>query len=331
VIDPAVAKSGDPSFASVGEVVTFTLSVTNNGDADADNVMVTDELPLFLSITEVVVAPSGPPVTILGNTVTVDFDTLSPTEVYTVTITTIVNSLASPPGGTNIATLTTDSPDADPDNNQASATLMIVLPGAPEAPGTGFAPGRLTVLPSLPSDWAYATYGELRLEIPALGVEMPILGIPRTASGWDVTWLWDQAGYLNGTAFPTWSGNSVITGHVSLPDGSEGPFAGLEQLRFGQAVIIHGWGLRHIYEIRGVDLVTAEDPTIFRHEERPWVTLLTCYGYDEWRDTYRLRVAAHAVLVSIEVDDVPSGGQPASTPRLSWSGRPKGRSGRGPW
>jgi LPXTG-site transpeptidase (sortase) family protein len=318
-------------MASVGEVVTFTLVVTNNGNADADNVVVTDLLPTFLDITGVVVSPSGPAVTIAGSTVTIDFGTLAPSDVYTVAITTVVNSLATPPGGTNIATLTTTSePDADPDNNQASATLTIVVPGAPEAPGTGFAPGRLTVLPPAPPAHSYASYGDLWLEIPALGVEIPIVGVPGSAADWDVTWLWDRAGYLNGTAFPTWPGNSVITAHVSLPSGSEGPFAGLERLRYGQAVIIHGWGLRHIYEIRGVNLVTADDPSIFRHEERPWVTLVTCYGYDEGLATYRWRVAAHAVLVAIEQDDGPSAGQPAYAGQQADAGRPKAQSGLRP-
>jgi LPXTG-site transpeptidase (sortase) family protein len=328
VIDPAVAKSGNPAIASVGEVVTFTLVVSNNGNTAAANVSVTDTIPSFLGITGAVVSPPGPVVTVAGNTVTIDFGTLSPSDVFTATITTIVNSMPSPPSGTNIATLTTTSPDADLTNNFDSAILAVVAPGAPEAPGTGFAPGQLTILSPPLRDPGYVSYGDLWLEIPAMGVEIPILGIPRSASGWDVTWLWDEAGYLNGTAFPTWSGNSVLTAHVSLPDGSEGPFAGLDGLRYGQAVIIHAWGLRHIYEIREVDLVEADDPSIFRHEERAWVTLVTCYGYDEEAATYRLRVAAHAVLVVIEQDDVPSTwNSSAERGQPSAHNRPKGESG----
>jgi LPXTG-site transpeptidase (sortase) family protein len=287
--------------------VTFTLTVRNNGDADAENVVVEDVLPAFLDITGVAVSPLGPSVTIVGNTVTIGFGTLTPTDLYTVTISTVVNALASPPGGTNIATLTTDSDDDNLDNNEASAPLAIVVPGEPEAPATGFQPGRLTVLPSAPSDQPYVSYGDLSLEIPALDVEAQIVGVPRSRGGWEVAWLWDQAGYLNGTAFPTWPGNSVITAHVTLPDGTDGPFAGLERLRYGDVVILYGWGLRYVYAIREVDLVEADDPSIFRHEERTWVTLLTCYDYDAEVGAYRLRVAAHAVLLAIEQDGVPSG------------------------
>ncbi len=300
VIDPAVAKSGDPASASIGEIVTFTLLVTNNGNADAENVQVTDVLPTFLDVISVVVSPPGPTVDIMGSTVTIDFGTLSPDETYSVTITTLVNSLASPPGGVNVATLTTSSPDSDPANNQASAAIAIVQAGAPAAPETGFAPGQISFVLPAPAANPYRSYGTLWLEIPALEVKIPILGVPQLTTGWDVTWLWDQAGYLIGTAFPTTSGNSVLTAHVWLASGKEGPFYGLQMLRYGQPVIVHAWGLRYVYAVREVDLVAAQDPSIFRHEERPWITLVTCHDYDERLAAYRQRVAVHAVLVAIE-------------------------------
>ena len=66
----------------------------------------------------------------------------------------------------------------------------------------------------------YTIYAEgIYLEIPKLGVYTEIVGIPYTESGWDVTWLWKQAGYLQGTAFPTWKGNTVLTSHVQYPLG----------------------------------------------------------------------------------------------------------------
>jgi LPXTG-site transpeptidase (sortase) family protein len=112
--------------------------------------------------------------------------------------------------------------------------------------------------------------------------------------------LGDLAGYLNGTAFPTWAGNSVITAHVTLSSGEEGPFTNLKALRFGDRVIVHGWGERYIYEIRSLDLVSPAERDVFRHEERSWITLVTCHGYDEREAAYRWRVAVRAVLVAIE-------------------------------
>ncbi len=297
-----MVKSGDPATASIGDTVVFTLVVTNNGNVDADDVLVTDVVPAFLTIDAVVVAPAGPSVGIAGNTITIDFGTVTPSDVYTVTITTTVNSSATPPGGTNNVSLTTSSQDTDPTNNVDDATIAIVVPGL-EIPETGFAPGRLTWLPPQPADKTYTEYGDLWLEIPSIGVRASIVGVPQSAGSWDVSWLGELAGYLDGTAFPTWAGNSVVTAHVTLANGQPGPFENLKALRFGDRVIVHAWGLRHTYEIREVDLVSPADRAVFRHEERSWLTLVTCHGYDEREASYRWRVAARSVLVSIEAED----------------------------
>jgi len=305
VVDPAVTKSGDPSTAAIGDTIVFTLVITNNGNVVATNVRVVDPIPSFLTVTNVVSSPAATADNSVGNTVDLLYATVTPTDVYTVTITTVVNSSATPPGGPNTATLTADADD-DPTNNTDSTTIAIIVGGL-GAPETGFAPGRITGLPRQPADEAYLEYGALQLEIPALGLETDIVGVPQAGGSWGVAWLGGQAGYLNGTAFPTWKGNSVITAHVTLASGEEGPFADLKSLRFGDQVIVHAWGLRHVYEIRDVDLVSPSDRQIFRHEERSWLTLVTCHGYDEREASYRWRVAARAVLVTIEAEESPSG------------------------
>ena len=93
-------------------------------------------------------------------------------------------------------------------------------------PTTGFARGKVTSLPAQTT--AYAALGDLWLEIPKLGVQMPIVGVPQADGKWDVSWLGSNAGWLNGSAFPTWAGNSVLTGHVWNADNTVGPF-GLHQ------------------------------------------------------------------------------------------------------
>jgi LPXTG-site transpeptidase (sortase) family protein len=301
VVDPAVTKSGDPATASIGDSIVFTLVITNNGNTVATNVRIVDVIPSFLTVTNVIAAPPATIDNSAGNTVDLLFATVAPADTYTVTITTVVNSSATPPGGSNIVDLTADV-DNDPTNNTDSAPITIVV-GALGAPETGFAPGRLTVLPSQPKEDAYVTYGDLSLEIPKLGLQTSIIGVSQSGGSWDVSWLGEAAGYLNGTAFPTWSGNSVITAHVTLPSGLAGPFADLKSLRFGDQVIVHGWGERYIYEIRELDLVSPADRQIFRHEERSWLTLVTCHGYDERENAYRWRIAARAVLVSIEAEE----------------------------
>ena len=80
-------------------------------------------------------------------------------------------------------------------------------------PRTGFAPGRITKLPEQPAAKLYQT-SKLLMKIPALNQSLEIIGILRVDGEWDIAWLGQYAGYLEGSAYPTWEGNSIITAHV---------------------------------------------------------------------------------------------------------------------
>ncbi|MGB7539548.1 MAG: isopeptide-forming domain-containing fimbrial protein [Anaerolineales bacterium] len=167
-------------------------------------------------------------------------------------------------------------------------------------PETGFAPGRVTGLPPQPAEKQYALLSGMRLFLPRLNQNLLVVGVPITADGWDLTWLWDQAGFLEGTAYPGSAGNSVLTAHVYLPNGEPGPFVQLAALRWGDRVILISGGQRYIYEIRTNTNVLPTDITPFRHEKSSWLTLVTCLGYDPYSGEYRYRQVARAVLISIE-------------------------------
>jgi LPXTG-site transpeptidase (sortase) family protein len=165
---------------------------------------------------------------------------------------------------------------------------------------TGFAPRRVTVLPAQPPDAAYVSMPNLWLEIPTLDVKLPVIGVPNTATGWDLTWLSDQVGYLQGTTAPTAIGNTVLTAHVYLADGTPGPFINLEKLRWGQTVILHADGYRYTYEVRQNRLVSPTDLSVFKEDGYAWVTLLTCKNYSEYTHNYLYRVAVKAVLLRVQ-------------------------------
>ena len=180
-------------------------------------------------------------------------------------------------------------------------TFSIIQPAADNLPSTGFAPKLITALPNQPSDKAYSSLGDLWLEIPRLGVNMSIVGVPVSGTSWDVSWLGAQAGWLNGSAYPTWKGNSVLTGHVYDAFGNPGPFARLNQMWYGNEVIIHAGGAQYVYEVREVMQVGAQDTAaMLKHQDTSWVTLVTCRGYDETSGTYKYRVLVRAVLVKVK-------------------------------
>jgi LPXTG-site transpeptidase (sortase) family protein len=168
-------------------------------------------------------------------------------------------------------------------------------------PATGFAPGVVTSLSHVPYENYLAT-GDVSLEIPSLGIKIPVVGVPKKDGTWNVSWLANQAGWLEGSAFPSWNGNSVLTGHVYLASGLPGPFLNLNDLKYGDRIVIHAYGQQYTFAVQINELVDPSDVSVMKHEEKPWLTLITCKDYDEKTGSYRKRVAVRAVLVRVDVD-----------------------------
>ncbi|MCW5876165.1 MAG: sortase [Anaerolineales bacterium] len=179
--------------------------------------------------------------------------------------------------------------------------LSLFTLGQLSLPATGFAPGVVTNLGAQPAELAYAA-SSLTLSIPKLGVHMDILGVPQGPNGWDVTWLSaNQAGYLYGTAFPTWKGNSVLTAHVWNADNMPGPFHDLKILQHGDRFSISAYGYTYTYEVRSNRLVSESNLNVLTsNSDYSQITLITCESYSERSGGYLHRRAVQAVLVSVD-------------------------------
>jgi LPXTG-site transpeptidase (sortase) family protein len=167
-------------------------------------------------------------------------------------------------------------------------------------PATGFAPDRVTDIPRQPDEKQYQGLNGMQMYIPGLKLKTEIVGVPTNNHGWDLTWLWNQVGYLDGTAFPTTQGNSVITAHVSLSNGKPGPFANLSAIKYDEPIEIQAWGNTYVYRVRSVESVVPDDRSALRHEEDSWLTLVTCQGFDESSGKYLRRVVVRAALVEVK-------------------------------
>ena len=142
----------------------------------------------------------------------------------------------------------------------------------------------------------------MRLEIPMLQVNAPIVGIPLDNGSWNVYAGLDSSsvGYLQGSAYPTWVGNSVLTGHVVDAYGVPAIFSNLRDLETGDKVLVHFGGQVFVYAVREnrAILPTAVDAA-FQHETYNWVTLLTCEDWNAGRGAYSYRRLVRAVLISV--------------------------------
>lgn len=176
-------------------------------------------------------------------------------------------------------------------NKSASGNVPLI-------PVTGFRRGEVTRL--APQRTAYTDMDDTWLEVPALNLETAITGVPKKNGTWDVTWLGSRAGWLVGSAFPPFKGNSVLTAHVWDALNQPGPFYGLEKLQYGDLAIIHAWGEEYVYAVREVLSVKPENVNaMMKHQERSWLTLVTCQGYDEDSGEYQKRILVRAVLVEV--------------------------------
>ncbi|MGC8855570.1 MAG: sortase, partial [Anaerolineae bacterium] len=332
IVEPdfELTKEADRTVALPGSIITFTLTFrhTNISNVDAFDVVLTDVLPTGLTYVPgsltIISGPAGGvtddsaaptlrvtwptfPLLTAGNRTeaVVQFQAtlgnLNPGQEVRNTAslawTSLPGDVSAPQSSYNPTSTERRYDPASPvDVYGVSANLVITVPRLPE---TGFAPGVVTHIPAQPADRAYQNLGDLWLEIPKLNLTMPIVGIPAEGQTWDLTWLWDQAGWLEGTAYPSHAGNSALTGHVYLPNGQPGPFLKLGDLRWGDQIIVHLAGQRYIYEVRQVRQVSPYALSPLRHEDLPWLTLITCREYDIRTNTYRYRTVVRAVLIKV--------------------------------
>lgn len=167
-------------------------------------------------------------------------------------------------------------------------------------PATGFPPQQRTALTASKQDHGSSVSAPLALSIPRLNVKSEITFVPYRDHHWDVRWLGSQIGYLENTAFPTWTGNTVLTGHVTLSDGGPGPFASLSTLRWGDSIIITAWGKRYVYQVQTVKKVESTDFSILEGTGNNTLTLMTCQEYLPTHGIYQKRLVVKAILVEIQ-------------------------------
>ena len=327
--DMALSKNADPTILYPGQLTTFTLIVghTPGSQTSAYDVEVVDILPadlIFQSASHVsgqaptAILTAGDPTILiqwdefLNNGVNSVIDIvvmLDPdyqqrkgiqyiTNEASLSWTSIPGDFTSPQSTHN--TLSTER-FYDPLSNiniyGLGDTVRLRIPALPD---TGFAPGKVTDLPEQKESQDYGDLDGLRVEINKLGISVPIVSVPKSENGWDLTWLWNQAGWLEGTAYPSWYGNTVITGHAYLPSGYPGPFVDLGKLSWGDEITLYSHGLKYTYQVRFADLVAANDYSILQHKDQDWLTLFTCKDFSEELGGYIWRQAVQAVLIDVE-------------------------------
>ncbi|HSB03115.1 MAG TPA: sortase [Anaerolineales bacterium] len=320
----SVGKFFSPNPIPMGSYSALTITIQNTGNIPLTGMGLSDSLPAGLEIA----GGSAPaPVNHCGGTLMA----VSGTQLIQLTngslggnsACTIVVSVTGSTTGDYENTIPAGALHTDPSVNATNGlpaidTLTITgstgggggggrgrrnnPPGTSAANGflipvTGFAPGKVTELDASSRPVYDAT--SLEIEIPVIQVAASIAGVESKNGRWDISWLRDQVGWLNGTAYPTWKGNSVLTAHVVNADGKPGIFYKLKSLGIGEYIFVYNAGYRYTYKVVSNAYVQPDDATVMQHEEKPYLTLITCDTYDEKTGTYLRRVAVQAILVDV--------------------------------
>jgi uncharacterized repeat protein (TIGR01451 family)/gliding motility-associated-like protein len=123
--DLAIEKTVSNATPNVGDTITFTLAVTNNGTVNAANVVISDVVPNGYTIGTI----NNGGVNTAG-TITWSIANLANGATTTVTFTVTVNATGN---YANTATVSSDTPDSDLTNNEDSVTTTPVTPNTTHA------------------------------------------------------------------------------------------------------------------------------------------------------------------------------------------------------
>jgi len=93
----------------------------------------------------------------------------------------------------------------------------------------------------------------------------------------------------------------VLTAHSINTSGRPSIFYNLKGLKAGDFIYVNNGSYRYIYKVISNQSVQPNDITVFRHENKAYLTLITCDNYDIKSSTYRSRITVRAVLVNVSV------------------------------
>jgi LPXTG-site transpeptidase (sortase) family protein len=156
-------------------------------------------------------------------------------------------------------------------------------------------------LPTDPTvmDESEETAGKAQIQIPAAGINSPIIEVYLDGVSWDVTELGTSVGHLEGTAWLSpQPGNIVLSGHVELRDGRKGVFARIGELGAGDIIILRNDNETRRYSVYDIRNVEPTDLTPVYPTTDDRLTLITCDNFDFFQNSYQERTIVVAQRIS---------------------------------
>jgi LPXTG-site transpeptidase (sortase) family protein len=143
-----------------------------------------------------------------------------------------------------------------------------------------------------------------RLVIPTLKVNAAVETKPYSELSWDLTALGQDVAQLGNIPNQVSDNNIVLAGHVTVWDGSNGPFRYLWRLNPGDRMLLEDDEFTYTYIVREQVLVYPDDSSVLADSDTPQLTLITCTTWDEETLSYLRRRVIFADLEKVEARQV---------------------------
>lgn len=139
-----------------------------------------------------------------------------------------------------------------------------------------------------------------RLIIPTLKVNGKVVLKPYSELSWDLATLGQDIAFLDDIPGQSTENNIIFAGHITVRNGSNGPFRYLWKLNPGEKIILQDDQFVYTYIVRDQVLVYPEDSSVLADTSHPQLTLITCHTWDEETLSYLRRLVVSADLDTIE-------------------------------
>lgn len=136
--------------------------------------------------------------------------------------------------------------------------------------------------------------------IPALGLDTVVKYVPYDGFSWQIAGLKQEIAWMGDTSWPGLGKNTGLAGHVTLNDGSNGPFRYLSDLRPGDIVTLYTERNIYTYAVREQFVSEDSDFSILEPSEKSQITLITCTNWDDDLKLYLNRLIVIADLDKVE-------------------------------
>ena len=179
---------------------------------------------------------------------------------------------------------------------QQPAATLVAAPALTASPTPTLTPTRCAIIvPTLAGPLSAST----NLSVPSLSINVGVTRTRIVKSVWDVEALTTLAGLLDSTGRKPGDALAMaIAGHVTLKDGSPGPFFKLAHLKPGDTVIYRDSGTEYTYTVTTIETVPASDTVKLYVENGAALLLTTCADWDVSIRAYRNRLVVTAMLTS---------------------------------